>query len=114
MIAIIEFRFPLACQCFRLALKVKCQSVGCGSDTRNARFITLTTAKEKKGRRFPRLSLLSEHAASVTTVERNSVHISRRFGKQAVPELQPGSAIIIVTATRPAFLNFRTLSRTAI
>jgi murein DD-endopeptidase MepM/ murein hydrolase activator NlpD len=41
------------------------------------------------------------------------VRLSRPFGKQSVPELQPGAARITVTASRPSFLNLRTLSTTA-
>ena len=33
--------------------------------------------------------------------------IARPLGKQSVPELQSGAARIVVTATRPSFLNLR-------
>src|SRR6267142_2520604 len=51
--------------------------------------------------------------ASVTQVDRNQLRISRPFGKQSVPELQSGAARIVVTATRPSFLNLRPLTSTA-
>src|SRR5712692_9882660 len=89
-------------------------SIEVTAEAPNARFTTLTIAVEQQGRRVALFSLLGADAASVTPVDRNRVHVSRPFGKQAVPELQPGAARIIVTATRPAFLNLRTLSRTAI
>ena len=41
------------------------------------------------------------------------IPISRPIGKQSVPELQSGTARIVVSATRPSFLNLRTLSTSA-
>src|SRR5206468_9524938 len=35
------------------------------------------------------------------------------LGKQSVPELQSGAARIVVTATRPSFLNLRQVTSTA-
>ena len=52
--------------------------------------------------------------ASVTAIDRNQIRISRPVGKQSVPELQSGAARIVVTATRPSFLNLRTLTSTAV
>jgi hypothetical protein len=49
----------------------------------------------------------------VTAVDRNQIRISRPLGKQSVPELQSGAARIVVTATRPSFLNLRPLTSTA-
>src|SRR6185295_11283773 len=51
--------------------------------------------------------------ASVTAVDRNQIRISRPLGKQSLPELQSGAARIVVTATRPSFLNLRPLTSTA-
>jgi murein DD-endopeptidase MepM/ murein hydrolase activator NlpD len=41
------------------------------------------------------------------------MRVSRPFGKQSVPELQQGSARVVVSASRPSFLGLRTLSSAA-
>jgi Peptidase family M23 len=80
----------------------------------NGRFTALAITLEQDGRQVPLFTLLGDQAARVTQVDRNRMHISRALGKQAVPELKPGAARIVVTATRPSFLNLRQLtSRTA-
>jgi murein DD-endopeptidase MepM/ murein hydrolase activator NlpD len=76
----------------------------------DGRFSALAIALEQNGRRIPLFTLLGDQAARVTQVDRNRIHISRELGKQAVPELQPGAARIVVTATRPSFLNLRPLT----
>jgi len=78
-----------------------------------ARFTSLAIAVEQNGRRVPLFTLLGAQEATITQVDPNRLHISRPFGKQHVPELQPGPARIVVTATRPSFLSLRTLSSTA-
>ena len=75
-----------------------------------ARFTSLTIAVEQNGKSVPLFTLLGGPTANITQLDRNRLHISRPFGKQAVPELQPGAAQIVVSATRPSFLNLRTLS----
>jgi len=74
------------------------------------RFTALTIALEQNGRRTALFTLLGNQAARITPIDRDRVHISRPFGKQNVPELQPGNARIVVTATRKSFLNLRTLT----
>ena len=76
----------------------------------DGRFTALTIALEQNGRNIPLFALLGDQAARLTPIDRDRVHISRPLGKQSVPELQPGAARIVVTATRPAFLNLRTLT----
>src|SRR5262249_2721370 len=63
---------------------------------------------------MPLFSLLGEQAATISQIDRNRVRITRPLGKQALPELQAGAARVIVTATRPSFLNLRTLSNTVV
>jgi murein DD-endopeptidase MepM/ murein hydrolase activator NlpD len=75
-----------------------------------ARFTSLTIAVEQNGRTLPLFTLLGGPTANITQLDRNRLHISQPLGKQNVPELQPGAARIVVTATRPSFLNLRTLS----
>jgi murein DD-endopeptidase MepM/ murein hydrolase activator NlpD len=76
----------------------------------NGRFTALGITLEQNGRRIPLFTLLGDQAARVTQVDKNRIHISRALGKQAVPDLQPGAARIVVTATRPSILNLRTLT----
>jgi murein DD-endopeptidase MepM/ murein hydrolase activator NlpD len=75
-----------------------------------ARFTALTIAVEQNGRSIPLFTLLGGPATTITQVDPNRLRISRPFGKQSVPELQSGTARIVVTATRPSFLNLRSLS----
>jgi murein DD-endopeptidase MepM/ murein hydrolase activator NlpD len=77
-----------------------------------ARFTALTIALEQNGRSVPLFALDSVHGATVT-VDRDRLRISRPLGKQSVPDLQSGAARITVTATRPSFLNLRTVTSTA-
>src|SRR5215470_6023706 len=88
----------------------------------NAKFTTLTIALEQNGKSMPLFALdASGGAASataskdaiVTAVDRNQIRISRELGKQSIPDLQAGAARIVVTATRPSFLNLRPLTSTA-
>ena len=83
------------------------------ADAPHARFTSLAIAVEQNGRSVPLFTLLGAQAATITQVNPDRLRISRPFGKQNVPELQPGRARIVVTATRPSFLNLRTLSSTA-
>jgi murein DD-endopeptidase MepM/ murein hydrolase activator NlpD len=89
----------------------------------NARFTTLAITLEQNGKRVPLVDLLASErgevppgaptAVDVTEVDRNTLRIARALGKQSVPELQSGPARIVVRATRPSFLNLRTLTSTA-
>src|SRR6478609_3723015 len=87
----------------------------------NARFTALTIALEQNGKSVPLFTLdaaaiaaaIAASDASVTAVDRNQIRISRPLGKQSLPELQSGAARIVVTATRPSFLNLRPLTSTA-
>jgi murein DD-endopeptidase MepM/ murein hydrolase activator NlpD len=87
----------------------------------NARFTALTIALEQNGKSVPLFTLdaaaiaaaIAASDASVTAVDRNQIRISRPLGKQSLPELQSGAARVVVTATRPSFLNLRPLTSTA-
>ena len=88
------------------------------ADAPNARFTALTITLEQNGKSYPLFALNGAPAgaapsASITQVDRNRTRISRPLGKQSVPELQSGSARVVVTATRPSFLNLRQLTSTA-
>ena len=77
------------------------------------RLTTLSMALEQNGRTMPLFSLDAPQSATVTQTDRDHVRVSRPFGKQGVPDLRQGAARVIVTASRPSFLNLRTLSSTA-
>jgi murein DD-endopeptidase MepM/ murein hydrolase activator NlpD len=76
----------------------------------DGRLMVLTIAVEQNGHRTALFSLRGDQAATITQLDRNRLHVSRPFGKQSVPELQPGPARIVVTATRPSFLSLRRLT----
>ena len=88
----------------------------------NTKFTTLTIALEQNGK--TRAALHARRSAAPPArpparmrPSRRSIairlRISRPLGKQSVPELQSGAARIVVTATRPSFLNLRPLTSTA-
>jgi murein DD-endopeptidase MepM/ murein hydrolase activator NlpD len=79
----------------------------------NAKFTQLTVTLEQNGKSIPLYSLAAPGPAVVTQTDRNRLHVARPIGKQAVPELQSGPARIVVTATRPSFLNLRQLTSSA-
>ena len=82
----------------------------------NARFTALSITLEQNGKSYPVYSLgTTAGAAPVGTapVDRNRVRISKPIGKQAIPQLVSGPARVIVTATRPSFLNLRQVTSTA-
>src|SRR5436190_7730532 len=79
----------------------------------NARLNALAIAVEQNGKTTPLFALENAGAATVTQIDRNHMRVSRALGKQSVPELQSGAARVVVTATRPSFLNLRKLTATA-
>ena len=80
----------------------------------NARLTALTIALEQNGKTVPLYSLdRPEPLATVTTVDRDHLRVSRPLGRQSVPELKSGAATIVVSATRSSFLNLRMLSSSA-
>jgi murein DD-endopeptidase MepM/ murein hydrolase activator NlpD len=83
------------------------------ADAPNARFTALTITLEQNGKALPLFTLDGPQMASVTRVGGNQIHVSRPLGKQSIPDLQSGTARLVVTATRPSLLNLRTLSTTA-
>jgi murein DD-endopeptidase MepM/ murein hydrolase activator NlpD len=78
----------------------------------NALFTALNVVLEQNGRTVPLFSL-DKQTATVSHPDANRIQISRPLGKQSVPELQSGSARIMVTATRPSFLKLRQLTSSA-
>ena len=89
-----------------------------------SRFTTLAVALEQNGKSTPlfTLSTTSPPAGTttpppagvqVTPLDANRIRITRPIGKKDLPDLQAGAAKIVVTASRPSFLNLRTLSSSA-
>jgi murein DD-endopeptidase MepM/ murein hydrolase activator NlpD len=83
------------------------------ADAPNAQLTALTIVLEQNGKTIPLFTLDGPQTASITRVEPNQLRVSRPFGKQSVPDLQSGSARVVVTAARPSFLKLRTLTSTA-
>ena len=79
----------------------------------NASFTALTITLEQNGKTIPLYSNAAAQQAEVTRIDRNQLRISRSIGKQGLPDLQSGPARIVVTATRPSFLNLRQLTSSA-
>ena len=75
-------------------------------------FTNLTITLEQNGSALPLFSLGDERSSKVTQQD-NQLRITRPFGRQSIPELKPGTARIVVSATRPALFNLRLLSATA-
>jgi len=75
-----------------------------------AKFTTLTIALEQNGKSTPLFALGSAAGAALTPIDANRVRITRAIGKRDLPELQAGTARIVVHATRPSLLNLRQLS----
>jgi murein DD-endopeptidase MepM/ murein hydrolase activator NlpD len=83
------------------------------ADAPVAKLTALTITVEQNGRTFPIYSMTPADAATASRADPNHVHVSRPLGKQSVPDLQSGSARVVVSATRKSFLNLRTMSSTA-
>jgi murein DD-endopeptidase MepM/ murein hydrolase activator NlpD len=71
---------------------------------------SLTISLEQNGKTTSLFTLEAPQSANVAQSDPTHVRVTRPFGKQAVPELQQGSARIVVSATRKSLLNLRTLS----
>src|SRR5262245_15305817 len=78
----------------------------------NARFTSLAITLEQDGKTIPLFALDNPQQATVAPAG-NQLHVTRPIGKRDIPELKSGAARILVTATRPSFLNLRQLTGTA-
>jgi hypothetical protein len=83
----------------------------------NARFTALAVTLEQNGKSTLLYTQAGGPAAAgnvkVANVDANTIRITRDIGKRDLPELQAGAGRIVVTATRPSFLNLRMLSSRA-
>src|SRR4029453_4830008 len=81
-----------------------------------AQFKALTVAVEQNGKSTPLFSLDSPElakAAATSPAAPDRITITGPMGQQSVPEPRSGTPRIVVSATRPSFLNLRTLSTSA-
>jgi murein DD-endopeptidase MepM/ murein hydrolase activator NlpD len=81
-----------------------------------AKLTAVRIVLEQNGKQVP-LYTTETTAAGAATAEvkqdGDKLHITRDIGKQSVPELQEGTARILVTASRPVLRGIRTLTSTA-
>jgi murein DD-endopeptidase MepM/ murein hydrolase activator NlpD len=68
---------------------------------------------EQNGKQFPLFTLADQKGAEVRQNGADRLVVSREIGKQAVPELQSGSATVVVTAARKVLYGIRTIESTA-
>lgn len=79
-----------------------------------ARLTAVRIELEQNGKRFPLYALGGDTGkAEVKPEGTDKLHITRDVGKSAVPELEAGSARIIVTASRPVLYGIRNVESTA-
>src|SRR3954470_4249545 len=83
------------------------------ADAPKAKFTALTIALEQNGKTILLFALDNPQQATVTPMDDHQLRVTRPLGKQSVPELRSGPAKIVVTATRPSFLNLKQLTSTA-
>ena len=83
------------------------------TDAPVAKLTALTIGVEQNGRTIPIYSLTPAEAAAAAKTDPNHLRVSRPLGKQSLPDLQAGSARVVVSATRKSFLNLRTLTSAA-
>lgn len=76
-------------------------------------FATIDVAVEQNGRTMP-VFALSEPSAGMTQDSADRIYIIRPIGKRAIPELQAGTARIVVRASRPVLFGYRQAESTAV
>src|SRR5262249_43670940 len=74
---------------------------------------SLTISLEQNGKTTALFALEAPQSATVAQSDATHIRVTRPFGKQGVPELQQGTARIVVSATRKSMFNLRTLSASA-
>ncbi len=68
---------------------------------------------EQNGKQFPVFSIADQQGAQVRQNGADRLVVARDIGKQAVPELQNGDAMVVVTASRKVLYGIRTVVSTA-
>ena len=82
-------------------------------DTPGGKLRSLEIALEQGGKRIPVFSAQADSAAKLPRQGENRVRVTRSLGKQLFPELQAGSARLVVTAVRPVLFGYREVSGSA-
>lgn len=79
----------------------------------DARLTSLVVSVEQDGRSTNLFSLDTPGSGSITGVDADRLRVTRPFGTESVAGLRSGAARIVVSASRPSFLNLHTLASTA-
>ncbi len=77
------------------------------------RFTRVEATLEQNGHSFPLFALTQPGEATVKQETPDRIRITRPIGRRALPDLQAGTARILVTAARPVFFGLRTATDTA-
>jgi murein DD-endopeptidase MepM/ murein hydrolase activator NlpD len=67
----------------------------------------LDVTLEQQGRTFPILTIAKAPDGSIAKEGADQLRVKHHIGKQSVPELQTGPAVLKVTASRPVFFGLR-------
>ena len=78
-----------------------------------ARLTSLVVSVEQDGRTTSLFSLEAPESGSIAEVDADRLRVTRPFGTESVATLRSGVARIVVSASRPSFLNLHTLASTA-
>lgn len=78
-----------------------------------ARLTSLVVSVEQDGRVTNLFSLDTPASGSIAEVDADRLRVTRPFGTESIPALHSGVARIVVSASRPSFLNLHTLASTA-
>ena len=79
----------------------------------DARLTSLVVSVEQDGKATNLFSLDTPGSGSITEVDADRLRVTRPFGTESVAALRSGAARIVVSASRPSFLNLHTLASTA-
>lgn len=79
----------------------------------DARLTSLVVSVEQDGKATNLFSLDTPGSGSITGVDADRLRVTRPFGTESVAALRSGAARIVVSASRPSFLNLHTLASTA-
>jgi len=78
-----------------------------------ARLTSLVVSVEQDGKATTLFSLETPGSGSIAQVDADRLRVTRPFGTESVPALHSGAARIVVSASRPSFLNLHALTSTA-
>ena len=73
-------------------------------------FASVEARLEQNGKTFPLFNLAAPGDATVKRVDADHLQVSVPIGKGVIPELQQGTAKVVIVATRTSFLRLRNVS----